>query len=413
MFDTIPPVGVKFPLDEKIEGRDSLDWIPIVVAGMDLAVMNLVNQSRPQLVVVYSLISILFMYSLRSYEMKYLVDLKNQLLRNSTGMALSALIIYVVFKENFFLDLLIFSPILSLLNYVLSRILLYLIPAKTYILTREDYEDLKEIIEEIEEASLNKVRFKVANPHLENYPHYMVLATDLTKSEVYPVTIAELAERYLRRIPLEIFERFEDYYVDIFRKAEREKLWKRILDIAVSLIGILVFSPFMLLTALLILIEDGPPIVFKQARIGKNGKEFIMYKFRTMRDEPRSDGKFAIHEEYRILKTGRIIRKFRLDETLQFFNVLKGDMSIVGPRPEQKVLAEIFRRVIPAYEYRLVVNPGITGWAQLRYKYASDVMETKKKLSYDLWYVKNRNLLLDLRIILQTLEAILFMRGAK
>jgi lipopolysaccharide/colanic/teichoic acid biosynthesis glycosyltransferase len=118
-------------------------------------------------------------------------------------------------------------------------------------------------------------------------------------------------------------------------------------------------------------------------------------------------------EKDRILKVGRFIRPFRLDEVLQFVNVLKGEMSVVGPRPEQEEFVKIFEKQIPFYSLRHKVKPGITGWAQLMYKYSSSLEEVKKKLSYDLWYVKNRNIFLDLRIILQTLEAVLWRRGAK
>lgn len=114
-----------------------------------------------------------------------------------------------------------------------------------------------------------------------------------------------------------------------------------------------------------------------------------------------------------ILKTGKLIRPIRLDETLQFVNISKGDMSIVGPRPEQVPFVRDFEQMIPFYSYRHKVKPGLTGWAQIMYKYSSNLEEVKTKLPYDLWYVKNRSIFLDLRIILQTLEAVLWRRGAK
>ncbi|RLI45420.1 sugar transferase, partial [Candidatus Bathyarchaeota archaeon] len=123
--------------------------------------------------------------------------------------------------------------------------------------------------------------------------------------------------------------------------------------------------------------------------------------------------KFADDEQHRVLKIGRLIRPFRLDETLQFWDILKGEMSIVGPRPEQLEFAKKFMKTIPFYWARHRIKPGLTGWAQIMYKYASSAEETQEKLSYDLYYVKNRNILLDLDILLRTVEAMLWKRGAK
>ncbi|QTA38488.1 sugar transferase [Thermosipho ferrireducens] len=132
-----------------------------------------------------------------------------------------------------------------------------------------------------------------------------------------------------------------------------------------------------------------------------------------MKKQKKDKAKFADQEQDRILKIGRIIRPLRIDESLQFINILKGDMSIVGPRPEQIPFARQFEKEIAFYSQRHHVKPGLTGWAQIMYKYASNTEEIKKKLSYDLWYVKNRNILLDLKIILQTIEAVFWKRGAK
>ncbi|WP_407701724.1 sugar transferase [Thermosipho ferrireducens] len=173
------------------------------------------------------------------------------------------------------------------------------------------------------------------------------------------------------------------------------------------------FSPFMLITAIAIYLEDGRPIVFKQLRVGKNNKHFTLIKFRSMKKQKKDKAKFADQEQDRILKIGRIIRPLRIDESLQFINILKGDMSIVGPRPEQIPFARQFEKEIAFYSQRHHVKPSLTGWAQIMYKYASNTEEIKKKLSYDLWYVKNRNILLDLKIILQTIEAVFWKRGAK
>ena len=187
----------------------------------------------------------------------------------------------------------------------------------------------------------------------------------------------------------------------------------RILDILVSLIVLVITSPLSLITTIAIYIKDGKPVIFKQTRVGKDGKHFAIYKFRSMQNTQLQEPKFADQEEERITKVGKVIRKYRIDELPQFINVLKGDMSVVGPRPEQVEFTEEYLKTIPFYEYRLTVNPGITGWAQIMYKYSSNEEETIRKLKYDLWYIKNQGLLLDLKIMLQTLEKILFTHFGK
>ncbi|HPO28368.1 MAG TPA: sugar transferase, partial [Petrotogaceae bacterium] len=158
----------------------------------------------------------------------------------------------------------------------------------------------------------------------------------------------------------------------------------------------------------------GRPVVFKQPRTGKDNEVFIMHKFRSMRNQSEEDvkGKFATDEKSRILKIGRIIRMFRLDETLQFWDILTGEMSLIGPRPEQPHFVSQYEKIIPFYSYRHKLKTGLTGWAQIMYKYTSTVEETKVKLSYDLYYVKNRTSILDINIILKTIEAVIWRRGA-
>ena len=224
--------------------------------------------------------------------------------------------------------------------------------------------------------------------------------------------LPELAERALKRIPLKsIGKHNKDYHIEANNETYSPAM--RILDILVSLIVLVITSPLSLITTIAIYIKDGKPVIFKQTRVGKDGKHFAIYKFRSMQNTQLQEPKFADQEEERITKVGKVIRKYRIDELPQFINVLKGDMSVVGPRPEQVEFTEEYLKTIPFYEYRLTVNPGITGWAQIMYKYSSNEEETIRKLKYDLWYIKNQGLLLDLKIMLQTLEKILFTHFGK
>ncbi|HCF38744.1 MAG TPA: polyprenyl glycosylphosphotransferase, partial [Thermosipho africanus] len=216
----------------------------------------------------------------------------------------------------------------------------------------------------------------------------------------------------LKRIPIAVAQKFKEYYELEFSKA-KESSAKRVLDIFGGILGLIFFSPFMLITAIAILIEDGRPVVFKQLRVGKDNKPFTLIKFRSMRKLKTDGPKFADQEKNRILKIGRIIRPIRLDESLQFVNILKGDMSIVGPRPEQIPFVREFEQKIQFYSYRHKLKPGLTGWAQIMYQYASNLEEVETKLSYDLYYIKNRSTLMDLRIILKTIEVIVLRKGAK
>ena len=169
----------------------------------------------------------------------------------------------------------------------------------------------------------------------------------------------------------------------------------------------------MFIIGLCILIEDGKPIVFKQKRVGKNGQIFIMNKFRSLRQAEINPNNPNEDIEKRVLKTGRVIRKFRIDELPQVFNILKGEMSIVGPRPEMVEFHQLMSNQIPLYNYRLKLNPGITGWAQINYKHTSTLEDYIKKTEYDLYYIKNRSVFLDFQIMLKTLETMIGMRGAR
>jgi sugar transferase (PEP-CTERM system associated) len=202
-----------------------------------------------------------------------------------------------------------------------------------------------------------------------------------------------------------------------FRISSLRRVTKRVVDIIVAALALLVASPVMLLTAVAIRIEDGwdAPVFYRQSRVGHNGMPFNMLKFRSMITNAEGDGevRWAAKDDPRITRTGRILRKLRIDEVPQIINVLKGEMSLVGPRPERPEFVCGLSKAIPYYSERHTVKPGITGWAQLKYQYAATERDAMEKLQYDLYYVKNHGLLLDLAIMLQTAEVILWGKGAR
>ena len=187
---------------------------------------------------------------------------------------------------------------------------------------------------------------------------------------------------------------------------------KRLLDLVLSLILLLFTWPIMLIFALLIRIESQGPALFTQIRTGLDGKDFVIYKFRSMRIDAEKDGAvWAQKNDSRVTRIGKLIRLTRIDELPQLFNVIRGEMSFIGPRPERPEFNHKLEKQIPFYNLRHMIPPGLTGWAQVLYPYGASVEDSQEKLQYELFYIKNYSLLLDLRIVLKTVRIVLFGRG--
>ena len=182
----------------------------------------------------------------------------------------------------------------------------------------------------------------------------------------------------------------------------------------VALMGAILSLPIVIVTAILIKLESRGPIFYKQERVGKNGRTFVLAKFRSMRVDAEQDGPvWASKKDSRTTRVGRVIRKIRVDEIPQFWNILKGEMSFVGPRPERPHFVAQLAEEIPFYEQRHLIAPGLTGWAQIKYPYGASIDDAREKLQYDLFYIKNHSLLLDAIIMFETIKIILFGRGAQ
>jgi len=204
-------------------------------------------------------------------------------------------------------------------------------------------------------------------------------------------------------------------FSDGFLLNQPQRALKRAADFAVSLAFLVLFLPLILATILAIRLESPGPIFYRQERVGLNGRIFRVWKFRSMRTDAESDGvpKWAGAGDSRVTRIGRFIRKARIDEIPQIINVLAGDMSFIGPRPERPFFVEQLREMIPYYELRHRVKPGITGWAQVNYPYGASVDDARQKLAYDLYYVKNNDMFLDIAILVRTVRVILFAEGAR
>ena len=200
-----------------------------------------------------------------------------------------------------------------------------------------------------------------------------------------------------------------------FYKSRIRRFIKRCIDLIISIAMLIFFLPLIIVTAILIKIDSAGPVLFTQERVGKNKEPYVLYKFRSMvKDaEEQSGPVWASDNDRRITRIGSVIRKWRFDEIPQLWNVLKGDMSFVGPRPEREFFVKKLEEIIPYYGERFSVKPGITGWAQVCYRYGASVDDAVEKVNYDLFYIKNMSVFMDLMIILRTIKIVLFGKGAR
>lgn len=226
---------------------------------------------------------------------------------------------------------------------------------------------------------------------------------------------AGFCEQHLGRIDLDGVHADWLLFADGFASGRASNVAKRAFDICVSLALLLLTLPLMLLIAALVRIDSVGPVLYRQQRTGLHGRPFTLLKFRSMTMDAEQGGnpRWAIQQDPRITRVGSFIRPMRIDELPQLINVLRGEMSMIGPRPERPHFVEQLARIIPFYNERSYVKPGITGWAQVNYPYGASVEDARQKLSYDLYYVKNRSLLLDVLILIATIRVILFREGAR
>jgi len=228
--------------------------------------------------------------------------------------------------------------------------------------------------------------------------------------------VQSFVEREACKLDVDLLQRSWLVYSDGFITGWYRALTKRVFDIVVAVLLLAITWPIMLVTAAAVLINDRfkGPALYKQDRVGLNGEVFSVYKFRTMRvDAEESGAVWANHNDPRTTRIGNFLRLTRIDELPQLFNVLRGQMSMVGPRPERPIFVDHLAQQLDYYSQRHRIKPGITGWAQLCHPYGASVEDAKEKLQYDLYYLKNHSILLDLIILFQTVEVVLVGDGAR
>jgi exopolysaccharide biosynthesis polyprenyl glycosylphosphotransferase len=235
---------------------------------------------------------------------------------------------------------------------------------------------------------------------------------DLAPAGFRVVGVSHFIEHALGRVPLRHLTPTWFMSMLHLRQKPYTRVAKRIFDLAVASVGLLLALPLMPVIALLVRLTPGP-VIYRQTRVGECGRHFTILKFRTMREDAEDDGApcYAQVGDARVTGVGRLLRQTHLDELPQLWNVILGQMSIVGPRPERPQFVDLLEQTVPFWTRRLLVKPGITGWAQLRCGYAYDASSAAEKLSYDLWYLRNRNVIVDLAICFQTISSLVFRRG--
>ena len=239
------------------------------------------------------------------------------------------------------------------------------------------------------------------------------LLLECMQSKIKVSEFRRVIEEITGRVPIDHLN--DNWFLLELSSSNKRYFWytKRLADIAVSCIGLCLALPLSPFIVLLIKIDSRGPVFYSQQRMGRGSKPFVAWKLRTMVDgADRNNVHWTTDNDDRITRVGRIVRKTRLDEVPQLLNIFKGEMSLIGPRPEALSLVEMYTREIPYYPERHMVTPGITGWAQINYPYGNSIEDTRQKLMYDFYYIKNRSVILDLMIFLRTIRIVLTGKGA-
>ncbi|HWF10645.1 MAG TPA: TIGR03013 family XrtA/PEP-CTERM system glycosyltransferase [Bryobacteraceae bacterium] len=276
---------------------------------------------------------------------------------------------------------------------------------------RESMVDFQRLSEMVKRDNISRV--VVAE---ENVQKRAQLSSELVDLRLRGIRISDAVDFYEQlfgKIWIEALSSEWFLYTNGFRHSALSIFFKRFVDVAGSLVLLILASPVMALAALAIKLDSPGPVLFRQMRVGLFGVPFVIFKFRSMRAdaEALSGAVWASEDDPRITRVGRVLRKFRLDELPQAINVLRGEMSLVGPRPERPCFVDRLTELIPFYNHRHYVKPGITGWAQVKYRYGASVEDTYRKLQYDIYYAKHRSFICDVRVLFNTIGIVLFGKG--
>ncbi|MDD4830873.1 MAG: exopolysaccharide biosynthesis polyprenyl glycosylphosphotransferase [Candidatus Pacebacteria bacterium] len=390
---------------------------------------------------------ILILYSLNFYEGIAVKSKLDFVKKNLIFVSLASIVGFIYFYLNpwtdispktiLFLDIIIFSLFLYSWRFVLNFFFSKHLKKKIIIIGNSGEKELLEIVPELGRNGFNLV--SIINPcdvieekngfSGSNFPKEIIerekidlvvldlsaLKEEGSSSKIFsklPLTVDYLSltdfyEYITRKIPLESVD--EIWFLENISKPNKKiyEASKRIFDIAFSLVGLAFLSLILPIIAVIMKIDSSGPIFYMQKRAGKNGKDFLFYKLRSMKESDDQHNKWRVNDDNQITRVGKFLRRINLDEFPQFYNILKGDLSFVGPRPEWIKLARLYEKEIPFYRQRYLVRPGFTGWAQINYPASSSIEEAKEKFKYDLYYIKNRSFFGDIAIILKTIKLLI------
>lgn len=274
------------------------------------------------------------------------------------------------------------------------------------------FDGRRRLVELVREHRINEIIVAVREQRGGGVPMEQLL--DCRIGGVPIMDLAGFYERAKAEVPVDSLKASWLVYGDGFVQGGLRQASKRLFDVVSSSLLLVLAAPVMLLTALVIRLDSPGPVLYRQERVGLGGRSFQCIKFRSMRTDAEKDGvaRWATKNDSRITRVGAFIRKTRIDELPQLFSVLAGEMSMVGPRPERPSFVAQLREQIPYYDLRHTVKPGLTGWAQVRYAYGASLEDARKKHQFDLYYVKNNSVLLDLQVLIETVSVVLFREGA-
>ncbi|MBR0574432.1 exopolysaccharide biosynthesis polyprenyl glycosylphosphotransferase [Pasteurella atlantica] len=315
---------------------------------------------------------------------------------------------YLIFSSIVSLSLLILFDYINRINK--QKIIAYIPTRRITELPKIPYVTWKKL-EKTQPLTKQDVSIVMADLRADLSDEWQQFLADCTLKHIPVYHSSRLLERLTGRVKID--HMYENELGALLPSKSYQTI-KRILETSLILCSLPIVLPVMIITGLLIMIESRGGMFFLQERIGQGGIPFTVYKFRSMCKDSEKDGsQFAQANDMRVTRIGKFIRKTRIDELPQFFNVLKGEMSLIGPRPEQKKFVEEFNKEIPFYNYRYIVKPGISGWAQVVQGYAADTDDTRIKLEHDFYYIKNFSFSMDLVILFKTIQTMLTGFGAR
>ncbi len=290
----------------------------------------------------------------------------------------------------------------------------YIEKLKNHFSKNDDHYEIKTHIEKLDENSIKQIqnqKYDIVIYDKKDIEENILSQNIKTffQNNISFMDTRKAFEEILCKIPEDLVD--EILLIDNTNKFENKiyEIVTRFLETILAILGLIILSPVLFISMIILKIQDGGPFVYSQKRTGKGGKEFEIYKIRSMIINAEKNGaQWSNANDNRITRFGKILRNTHLDESLQLLNIIKGDISIVGPRPERREFIVDIEKEIKKYHLRHLIKPGITGWAQINYKYGSSIEDAKEKFEYDLYYVKNRNIFLDLVIILRTIQKVFF-----